>query len=275
MAAAMVAALPLAAAACTSTGSGGSGGVGVSTASNFEFPSGTPTFQDLQQGLDLSQTAPSTTWSETADITNGTSDVATSDIAIETGATANADGSLPANLVWTVTGSGTSGSLSSLIPNPVSGEPGPSCTSSSASTVCTEPLTIPAASAGAPVDATVSLDLAAAADVSETGTNLWGAVLQIGSTQWVDGIIGVPGSATTLVDTAQPVVNATIYTGSATTCSTIPTTTVQWLQPTDTSSGNTAVYVSSTDNDSCAATFTPNGTTELTVTAPSTSSSSS
>lgn len=272
MAAVLVAGLPLAAAACTGTGSGGSSSgsaQGVDTSSTFTFASGTPGIVALQQPLDITELAADTSWSESARITDGTSDVATSDIALQ-GGTLNADGTESAELVWTVTGSGTSNIGSGLIPDPVTGADDVSCSSNSIDSQCTEPLTIPAASAASPDDAEVALDEISPSSTS--GTNLWAASLVIGSTQWVVGFIGIPGTSVS-VDTTAGIVNQTSYTGSATTCATTPTSTVEWLSPTDTTTGNAAQYSSSAiTSGTCPATFTAEspggGVTGVTVLAP-------
>lgn len=262
----------LVAAACTATGSGGAAPANaVSTVSSFDFPSGTATVPGVNQAFDVLQLAPSTTWSQHLQLTNGTSDVGTSTLALVGGAALNADGSLPATLSLTVTGKGTGNTFSTIFTDPISAKHDVTCTTTSTATTCAMPVTLPAASTTSPLDITVT-DVAATPQNSTT--SWWTGGMQIGSDVYGVGFITIPG-ATLKVDTAAPVTDQTVYDGTQTACGAVPTSSVQWLSPqNEASSGGTATYTSSTIvPGACPATFSTlapgHGQSGVQVTSPS------
>lgn len=267
---AVAALLPLAAAACTSTGGGGSASA-VSTSSTFSFPSGTAALSGVQQPLDVLQLAPSTTWSQTVDLTSpSTGVIGTSEVSIVGGGALNADGTLPATVSLTVTASGTGSTLSNIFTDPITGQNTVTCTSTSTATTCSMPVTLPAATAASPVNITVN---ALGTTPQGGSTSWWTGGIQIGNTVWAVGFVTIPGAGIS-VDPSTPVTNQTVYNGSQTTCSAVPVSNVQWLSPADEANAAlTAGYgTSSPGSSTCPVTFTAlspgNGVTGVQVTAP-------
>ncbi len=226
---------------------------GINVISSFQNAPGTLT--DLYQPLFLYQEGPNTNYSQTAEFTNGTRDVAPSTILVSTEGT-NSNGSTSALLIFKVTGAVKTYELS-----------GVACVTQSGYSECFTGVTIPA---GQNFD---DLRLTRSFQDASTGNYWWNAALVTGSTQVNAGLIEVPGGTTT-VDPNESIINQIQYIGTQTSCSSTPQSNIYWFEPFQSSTSSYGVYEGSLQqNGTCPTTIKPlnlgGETTGVNIIAPS------